>query len=238
MENRPQSDDEIANEERRRAKLWNRTTLWGLLFWIAFALLLVLAFNFGIPERLGAGAGLSAWLINWFPMILLVFVWIAFLIYRLRFRPNPETLRPGVQRRLVDDYTKRQRWTLAVIIPGTLLLAFNQPQAPNAHGLSDWYPQAVFVGYMLLVALALVLGTGFLSRRFRAANADELSRALRSRAASVGYVVAMMAMGTDYLIYLFAPQMLASALPLSMAAAFIIPALYFLAADWRASRDG
>jgi hypothetical protein len=231
------SDEEIAAQERRRAKLWSRTTLWSLLSWIAFALLLVLAFNLDIPERLGASPGLSTWLINWFPMILLVLVWIAFLVYRRRFRPNPETLRPGVQRRLVDDYTKRQRWLLAVVIPGTLLLAFNQPQAP-ARDPSDWYSQAMFVGYMLVAALMLVLGPGFLNRSFRAANADELSRALRARATAFGYVCAVMALGADYLIYQFAPQMLASALPLSMAAAFVIPALYYFIADWLAGRDG
>jgi hypothetical protein len=181
---------------------------------------------------------LPAGLIAWFPMIVLVAVWIAFLVYRLSFRPNPETQRPSVQRRLVDDYTKRQRWTLVVAIPGALLLALNQPPATAGHGPEDWFTQSVFVFIMLMLALMLVLGPGFLSRRFRAANADELSRALRARASALGYVCAMLALSADYLISQLAPPMLASALPLSMAAVFVIPALYYVIADWQASRDG
>ncbi len=232
------TDDEIAAQERRRAKLWNRTTLWSLLFWIAFALLLVLAFNLGIPQRLGASPGLSTRLVNWFPMILLVLVWIAFLIYRLRFRPDPAIERPGVERMLVDDYTKRQRWTLLIVIASALVLALNQPQVPTGHGPHDWYTQGVFVFLMLIAALTLVLGPGFLNRRYRAANADELSRALRARATAFGYFCAMTALCADYVIYQVAPPMLAPAIPLSMAAAFVLPALYYVIADWRAGRDG
>jgi magnesium-transporting ATPase (P-type) len=243
MKNHPQSDEEIANEERRRAKLWSRTTLWSLLFWIAFALLLVLAFNFNIPQRLGAGARLSAWLDNWFPMILLVFVWIAFLVYRRRFRPNPAIERPGVQRRLVDDYTRRQRWTLLLFVLVMIILSQTLPPQSAPQTLGDWYTASLFVLIALVAAFSIVLGPGFLNKRFRAARADESSRTLRGRAAQFGYVFAMAVMGADFLLGLAAPQWLTRVIPLSMAAVFIIPALYFLWADWRASlsdegRDG
>ena len=235
MNNRPESDEEIAARERQRARMWSRKTLWSLLFWIACALLLVLAFNFNVPQRLGAKLGLPEALVIWFPMILLVVVWIIFMIYRVRFAPTPGAMRPGVQRRLVDDITRRQRWLIAVFIPLTLILALNQ-RAP--HGPGDWYGPSIFVGYMLLAALMLVLGPGFLNRRYRAANADEMSRALRGRATGIGYVVAMAALSALYLAHLFAPQAQGLAILLAMSATFIVPALYYIIADWRAGHDG
>lgn len=238
MSNHPETDEEIAARERQRTTLGLRKMLWGLLFWIVFALLLVLAFNFGIPQQLGAWLGLSAALAIWLPMILLALLWMIVMIYRVRFAPTPGVMRPGVQRRLVDDVTRRQRWTIAVFVPLTLILAVNQFTRTDLHSPDNWYGPATFVGYMLMAALMLVLGAGFLSRRYRAANADEMSRALRGRATGVGYVVAMAAMGAIYLVHLFAPPAEGLAILLAMSAAFIVPALYYVIADWWAGRDG
>jgi hypothetical protein len=232
------SDDEIVERERRRWRIWSRVTIWTFLLWFGVAILLVVALNAGIPQRLGTWAGIPEWVAIWFPLILLGFLWLFYVLYRVKFAPAPAALRPSVQRKLVDDLTRRQRWTLAAFIPLMLLMAGNQIPARIASGNDAWIHPALFVFFVLITALMLIKGPGFLSPRFRAANADELSRALRGRAASVGYVIATLAMGADYIISLFAPQMLASAIPLSMAAVFIIPALYFLWCDWRASRDG
>lgn len=238
MEIRPQTDNEIAAEERRRMKRLPRFVAASFLFWMAVAFALVVAFNFGLPQSVGAWAGIPSIVIAWVPLIILVGVWIVFLIYRRRLAPSSESLRPGVQRRLVDDYTRRQRTTLAGLIPLTLYLAYTQRNVLAEPFADAWFTQSAFVLYMMMVALALTLGVGFLSRRFRAANNDELSRALRASATRIGYLLAVAAMGAIYILYRFTPQSLGLAIPYLMAGVFIVPAIYLLRADRQASRDG
>lgn len=199
--------------------------------WVGVALALVVAFNFGVFDKLAEAAHIPHGLVPYTPLIVLVALWGAILIHQRHRHATPEAMRPSVQNKLVDDYIRRQRWILAAIIPLTVLLSFNQPT-------TDRFTQILFVSYMLLAAFALVRGPGFLDPRFRAAINDELSRALRGRAAGIGYVCAMGAMSADYLLSQFAPQALALAIPLSMAAVFVLPATYLLWSEWRASRDG
>lgn len=190
-----------------------------------------------------AWAGIPDIVVVWIPLIFLLFLWRILLLYRKRFSPLPESLRPSVQKRLVDDYTRRQRFILVAFIPLTLLLTLNSPETHGSSSDASWFSLGAFVSYMLLAALMIVFGPGFLNTRFRAANQDEASRMLRVRSTAVGYIAAMIAMTADYGIGLFAPTLLQAAIPLSLAAAFIVPALYYVIADWRASltkedRDG
>ncbi|GAA0532428.1 uncharacterized membrane protein (DUF485 family) [Rhizomicrobium palustre] len=219
------SDEEIAAEEMRKLDGHSRTTALGLVFWIGLALLLVLALNF-------APAGISGHVAWWLPLGILILVWGAILLYRRRFRAAPEKLSPNVEGRLIEHYARRQRWSVLFVIAMTLtLLAETATTAP-------WSDRALFASTILIAALSLVLGPGFLDRHYRAANNDELSRALRARAAAIGYLVAAAALVTNYLVQALAPAVLPLAMRLSLAAIVIIPTLYYLIADWRASRDG
>lgn len=227
------SDVEIAAEERRRWRLFSRTTVLGFLLWLAAALSLVLFFNFG--EDLAAQAGIPEVVVAWLPLAILVLIWLLFLRYRKRFSPSPDSLRPGVQRRLVDDVTRRQRHILAGLILLALFVADNQQNRPEAG--AQWFYAGLFLAFMAMAPFCIVFGPGFLNRQYRTANSDEMSRELRRRATAIGYVSAMAAMGVDYLLYLFMPRVLGTVLPFSMAAVFVIPAAYFVWADWRSERE-
>jgi hypothetical protein len=228
------SDEEIAAEERNRWRLLSRTTVLGFLLWLAAALSLVLFFNFG--EHLAAQIGIPGLVVAWFPLVILVLTWLLFLRYRKRFSPSPNSLRPGVQRRLVDDVTRRQRHIFVGLILLALYIAGNQHNPPEDS--AQGFYTGLFLAFMAIAPLCIVFGPGFLNPRFHAANSDEMSRELRRRAVAIGYLTAMAAMGVDYLLYLFAPRFVETAFPFSMAAVFVIPATYFVWADWRSEREG
>jgi len=234
------SDDEILAQERERDRALTRTKLWSVLFWMAFALLLVVAFNYGIPQRVSRWAGLPEAAVVWLPIIVLALLWVLALIYRLRMNRARAPLRPSVQRKLVDIYTQRQRRILIAFIPLAAFLAFNQFNISRERAAGDLaavFAQGAFVFFMLMMALMLVLGPGFLNSRFRSASADELNRALRGRAGALGYVCAMIALGAVYLVYSFAPPDLGRTIPFCMVLAFLVPAIYYVWCDWRAGRD-
>ncbi|MBU6298315.1 MAG: hypothetical protein KGJ79_09230 [Alphaproteobacteria bacterium] len=236
MTHQPDSDDEIIAEECRRSRMWTRWSVAGLAFWIGFALLLVAAFRFGAFQQLGIALNVPAALVQWFPMLLLAFAWGAFAVYRMRFRPAKESLRPSVQRKLVDYYLSRQRQILIVFVVMVLIISVNQSHSIHGNGINAWFGPVTFVFIIMLSVLQVVLGPAFLNKRYRVALNDELTRSLRRRAAQVGYMLAVAVIGMNYLVSLAAPQWLARLIPISMASLFVVPALYLVWSEWRASR--
>jgi MFS family permease len=229
------SDDKIVAAVQRQTSAWRRLIVSGFFAALILLGLLIAAAVYGLPQRLGLPAQSVHWLIKGFPLILLAGMALAVVTFLRRYRPIAEIERPSVQDRLVDYDTKRQRGTLAAAVLIVLFLGLAQPDAPTGHG--PGFTQIAFVLIVLAAALMVVWGPGFLNPRFRRASSDEFSQALRGRATAFGYMVAMAALGIEFCISQFAPAHTAEAIPLSLAAAFVVPALYYVIADWRAGRE-
>jgi hypothetical protein len=231
------SDDKIVAAVQRQTSAWRRLIVSGFCAALILLGLLIAAAVCGLPQRLGLPAQSVHWLIKGFPLILLAGMVLAVVTFLRRYQPIAEIARPSVQDRLVDHDTRRQRGTLAGAVLIVLFLGLTQPDAPTGQGPGMGFTQIAFVLIVLAAALMVVWGPGFLNPRFRRASSDEFSKALRGRAAALGYMVAMAVLGIDFCISEFAPVHTAEAIPLSLAAAFVVPALYYVIADWRAGRE-
>jgi hypothetical protein len=103
---------------------------------------------------------------------------------------------------------------------------------------------AVLAGSMLMYAFIMLLLTFILSagpglrmgarERFN----DEFDSALRTRMMRFGYILVMLLLGAVFVVALRRPDWTLTALAWALYAGFAIPALYYLIADWRASRGG
>jgi|GEM_PF-1500263 len=234
------SDEDIIVEERRRFRAWKGVTTAAALVLVAACTFGVLSIRWALPEQFSVATGLPPDLVLYIPLILVFAILIALVLFKLRFAPSRDSLRPSVQRKMVNDYVRRQRQSLIGLMLLVVVLALNR--GAFRPGIADGFSgrSILFLFSLLLASLTIVFGPGFLNARFRAANEDELSRVQRLRATQIGYVCAMVALGGCYVVNGLAPDMLAETFPLALAACFVFPAAYLLWADLRSGgpQDG
>lgn len=240
MTDDPLSDDEIIAEERRRYR--RRMTYAVLMSVVIFGLLvaaLVVGDHYGVFQRIRAARtadGLVTFL-TYFPMLLLVGVWLLFWRQRATYRPPP----PSILRKQVDDYQSRQRWMMLMFVPLLFVMCLANARAPTSltpdAPIKNWFGPLLFSMIAILCTLFVSIGPGFLNRRFHVAINDELSRSLRAKAAKVGYAITMAMLAGSYLVALARPRWIAPALLVGIFAAFTVPALYLTWLEWRASRS-
>lgn len=167
-------------------------------------------------------------LITYFPVLLLLAVWVLF----WRSRRTPQESRESVLREQVDNYQSRQRWMLLMSILAMLVLcltlAFLHPSRPPNTFIAAWYVPSLFFPLSILSTLYVSLGTKFLDARYRMAIQDELGGSLRAKATKVGYAVTMAVLAGSYLIVLARPNWIEKALPLGVFVSFAVPALYLI----------
>jgi hypothetical protein len=85
------------------------------------------------------------------------------------------------------------------------------------------------------VAATSIFGVGFARRRYRIAADDELVRLLRARASQLGYLLSIVGLGAAFLVCQFRPDLTSLVLPIALLVGVVIPAVYFLIAERRAS---
>lgn len=154
-------------------------------------------------------------------------------------RPPKEARSECILRKQIDVYHRRWRYIYILMVYlmfeqgiGLTLPHFRNPGA-NAHA---WITPAVFVFTASMSALLVCFGPGFLHASQRRALNDELTRALRARAALFGYLIAVTGLGAAYLAFLYKPLWGAALLPPLLATAIALPALIFVFLEWRADR--
>jgi len=167
-------------------------------------------------------------LITYFPILLLLAVWIFF----WRTRRAPGEFRQNALRKQVDNYQSRQRWMLLMSILAMLIiclaLAFLHPSHPRGASFAKWYAPLLLLPLSIVSSLFVSLGTKFLDKRYRVAIQDELVRSLRAKATKVGYAFTMAVLAGSYLIVLARPDWIAETLPLGVFLSFAVPALYLI----------
>lgn len=103
-------------------------------------------------------------------------------------------------------------------------------------------PVALFAISYVLVAVAggsaIAFGPGFMLPHFRRALNDELTRAQQAKAVRLGFFLAIAAMGGVLIAAICKPLWGIAALPGALAAAIILPGIYFLTLQWLSGRDG
>jgi hypothetical protein len=237
MIDQPDNDDELVAQVRRSIRIQGR--MFGSLpitFLIVSGLFLGIL-EFHLPKE-SAGIGALAVLLIWIAMV-------------FRFlRAAPLTGGPyseEILRKTIDDQHRRWRWlyvftflnvvlyaipvSLALIFPG----ARHTPLGTNAVA-------AVFsmnlAGVAVFAVLQVCFGPAFLTRAYRRVLNDELTRAMQRSAAIFGYVLCVVVMCLALGAASIRPQWGLAAMPGAIAAAVILPGLYFLILQWRAGRDG
>jgi hypothetical protein len=155
----------------------------------------------------------------------------AALFWKARFHSGPGSDR-------IDAAQTRQRQiliALTVLITGFGVFAISHAlRAPSSMELDFSIEFALLA---LAVAAAITFGVGFAQRQYRAAANDEVMRLLRWRAAQIGYLLAICGVVFGYLASLLRPDLTAIVLPVFLLAAVVVPAVYYLIAEWRASAD-
>jgi cation transport ATPase len=140
-------------------------------------------------------------------------------------------------RRLINDYQRRAMIAallIAVILPVQSVIAIFAKNGPHSLGtdLDGWLVPAGFIFTAMLGVFVVCFGP------IRMLS-DELTRTLRARAAKLGFLLAVPGMSAVYLISLYKPEWGTVAAPPIIAAAVVLPALYYVFLDWRSGcRDG
>jgi hypothetical protein len=165
-------------------------------------------------------------------------------LVRRRFRPDiyVDASDPRIIRRRIDAHQRSWRLSLCVGIlstfPSFLSLGVGFNRLEHANRLL-----ALAAGGTLIVTTALLLGPlmigpGWLDRGLRDILNDEFMRDLRGRAMRLGYLIMVVAVAAALMATIWRPDFALASLAWALYAGFAIPALYYVIADWRASRDG
>lgn len=147
---------------------------------------------------------------------------------------------PRLLHRRVDSSQRawRRSMLFSVVMMFVALMSFQYafPRLRAAHPLQT-LAGTFLTGMMLLLAFLLSVGSGWSgppgSPRL---PDDEFDRDLRARMMRLGYIVVMLVLGAVFLVALWQPALTLTALIWALYAGFAVPALYYLVADWRASR--
>ena len=147
-----------------------------------------------------------------------------------------------ILRRTIDDQQRRWRWFYAfvfVFVGGfavaTSLALLRTDRTGHILALT-WAPDLIMAA--AFAAFQVCFGPSFLTRAYRRALNDELTRAMQRSAAMFGYLFSVIALGVLLVASLIRPQWGVAAMPGALAAAVILPGLYFLFLRWRAGGDG
>lgn len=154
-------------------------------------------------------------------------------IWRARSSCSAESLRQHI-----DEHHRRWRFLtcalLCFALNGTLwtseIVAPLKPAAVMRLG--------AHVFMLLMLALLVCFGPGFLRKVYRETLNDELTRALRARALRLGYLTAIVVLAASFLLTVYNPVITTAVMSWGLFSTIAVPALYFVILDWRAGRDG
>ena len=186
------------------------------------------------------------WLMNLVVIALLV-LWLLFIFVRIKpgIAPPQEAFGEEYWRKTIDLQHRRRRTTIVFILlmlcqmAGLLTRAIFKAsllQSPD----SDFGVMAVSwtFGFMALLAvLTVAFGPGFFVPSYRRALNDELVRAQQAKTVQFGYLLAIIEMCAILVMAVYRPQWVIASLPSVIAVAIVLPGIYFLILELRASRS-
>ena len=157
-----------------------------------------------------------------------------FVIVVIRYRPAKADREPGFLRKDMDNIHRRWRWIMIIlcfvaIVQSESLLR----QLPRF----DAFSIGINAFYAVLLATTVCFGPGWASKTYRETLNDEMMRALRARAARLGYLFLMLGLAGLIFVMVYRPQ---DAMPFAvgiLCAGCVIPTLYFVLLEWRAERE-
>ncbi len=231
-------DDALVAQIRGSIRAEGRKFLSLLIAFLIISALFIGILEFHLPMRSTGLAALGVFL-----------VWIV-VMFRIRSpmasagADYPE----DILRRTIDDQHRRWRWLYgfvfilvgglaAMITAIVLFLAAHAKGRPGAE-VSSLVVVMDFAVFAVVAAVQVCFGPGFLSGKWRRALNDELTRAMQRGAAMFGYLLCVATMCALLGVMAVRPQWGLVAMPGAIAAAVILPGLYFLILQWRADRDG
>jgi hypothetical protein len=238
MIDRRDKDDGRVAQIRRGIRAENRR-FWSLL--VAFLIISAIfagILQFHLPLETGGIAALAVLL-----------VWIGFMFRNLGTVPSAaEPYDEEILRRTIDDQHRRWRWIytfvfivvggLAAMITGLELFLASHHLPKSGPMVSVLVVVADLAFFAVTAAFQVCFGPGFLTRAHRRALNDEHTRAMQHSAAMFGYLLCVILMCAVLAIVAIQPQWGLVIMPGAIAAAVILPGLYFLMRQWRAEHDG
>jgi hypothetical protein len=252
-----EKDDALVTQIRSNIRVEGRI-FWSLL--IAFLIISALflgMLEFHMPMETTGAVAFG---------VLLVWIVLVFRV-QTGVQPVAGPIDEETLRKTIDDQHRRWRWYFSfvfIVVGGlaavltfsaAITLGVSHPFA--SHSLSKSDPLVAFfadhplarsaplvstaLDFAFLVVFAVFqvcLGPGFLKRARRRALNDEHTRALQHSAAMFGYPLCAILMCAVLCAMTLRPQWGLLTMPGAIAAAVILPGIYFLLLQWRAGRDG
>lgn len=233
------SDDEILDRFKTHADILWRVT-WVLISGIA----LVVGAT-AITIRSGHTALVTG---TWGRIVIAVvigalFVYAFVTIVKSSIRPIKADSPRLVQRRL-DDYQRVRRRSILLNVFVMFFLVMGLPRMSPLLRAARQLPLLIGAGAFIagiIVMMAILLSAGprwqtLVPPGTRELPTDEFDRALRARTTRFGYILVMLLLGAALPVALWRPDWTLTAIAAALYAGFAVPALYYLIADWRASR--
>jgi hypothetical protein len=232
MRDNQDSDNELRSADR---SWWRRWVVISVVLALAIVLLGMAWIKFNMTYRpflrLGLSPEIEEQLIAAVPLI--VAIGLAFALRAVVGRA-PGTRNETAVRKTADSHYARMRWGYFIAVPVMALPLFYSP------GFS-WEPDT-FAFYVLVVGMAaqalfVLRGFGW-SKSFRRGLDDELTQALRAKAAKFGFglAVAILILASIYTRY--RPVPVDHLLLRMLFVTAVAPGLCFFFLEWQSGRNG
>jgi hypothetical protein len=233
------SEDEIPDHFKTRARMMGRL-VWRLVLGFASV-----ASAIAIASISGHGALVTS---MWGQTVIAAVTGVLF-VYAIAMMRNhyiqpARTDSPRLVHIRMENYHRRWRGAILINIFMMLLGVVGLSAtlrflgaAPQMLMLSAGFT-AVYAFIVLMCAFILSVGPGGQSMAPGAQELlnDEFDRGLRARTIRFGYMLMLAQLGAVLLLSLLQPNLTLIALSCALYAGFALPALYYIIADWRASR--
>lgn len=233
------SDDEIlARIEKSNRMMWR-------LVWILAGGVVLVAVAVGVLVL----AGHADWQQNGWFQLAVAAVMGALVLYVLVMMgkhhvPPLEAMSPRLARRRIDAQQRRWRWSILLNVFVAFVCMFNLgPALSDVAALHGTFPLALGAATCVvpvMLAFVLAVGPGWQGIGQPITSEllnDEFALALRARTMRFGYMFAMLVMAALLLSCMAWPDRILRLLTWALFAGFAGPALYYVIADWRASRE-
>lgn len=228
-----QNDIQIIEQERKGHRRAMTVLPAAALALLTVAIATYWALSHGLLPHWMGPASLVGFLVGLSGTVLIIF------LLRLVASAPKEAKSERILRKQIDDHNQRAQYLYLLLAGSIALDAWALPASdlpvPGAD-VSAWVSPAGFAFAILGLGALVCFGPCFMRTARRRALNDEWTRAMRGRAATIGYMLSVAALGAIYLVSLYRPEWNSAVLPPIMAGVVVIPTFVFLTQQWRAGR--
>lgn len=226
------SDDKLLSADRR---WWRRWYVISAVLAIVVVSLSIVWINFALAyhpfQRLGLSPQVGEQLVVLMPLVATICLALAMQSFVGR---QPAARNESVVRRTADSHFARMRWFYPVSVIVIAFILFD----PHSRFLE----RNTFGVYLLIIALAaqalaILKGFGWGSRSFRRGLDDELTRALRAKAAKFGYGLATAILTIACIYTRYRPVSADRLLLQILFVTSVVPIAWFLFLEWQSGRN-